>query len=85
LDSAWAAVMRYLILIHADDETWRKFYRDWGVNAEWKDGKKSPKPRGPPRGPMPGLPGDDSESDELAIPHEHNLLAQHLALYKDPE
>ncbi|KAH6912095.1 hypothetical protein BKA70DRAFT_825599 [Coprinopsis sp. MPI-PUGE-AT-0042] len=75
LDSAWTACLRYLILTGADDKMFKKFYDHWDVNSEWHDGKQQ-------RG---GDTSGPSEDEPLAIPRGNNLLARHLALYKDPE
>lgn len=68
LDSAWAAVLRYLILINARYDKFKFFFDNWGANLEWDDGRD--------RFDSPNGPGGE---EPLAIPMEHNLLLKHIA------
>ncbi|KAH6912094.1 hypothetical protein BKA70DRAFT_825472 [Coprinopsis sp. MPI-PUGE-AT-0042] len=81
LDSAWAACLRYLFLIGAQPKKFDEFYKKWGTNLEWHDGKRSS-----PKGPASNQRQRRSSEKELAlaIPPEHNLLLRHIILH-NPE
>ncbi|KAF6745152.1 hypothetical protein DFP72DRAFT_1077748 [Ephemerocybe angulata] len=75
LDSAWAAVNKYLYLSNNAKEL-PEFYLKWGTNLEWDTGVGVGKSEG-------SLPEDGPEN-KLKIPHTRNLLLHHM-LAENPE
>ncbi|EFI26657.1 hypothetical protein CC1G_15428 [Coprinopsis cinerea okayama7 len=73
LDSAWAAIHRYLCLSNASDKQLKKFYDKWGANLEWHAaGDKVTQNRGEDK---------SDPGEELTIPRSKNLLLRHLEIY----
>ncbi|KAJ3505079.1 hypothetical protein NMY22_g17706 [Coprinellus aureogranulatus] len=69
LDSAWAAVVKYLYLSDNTDKL-EDFYAKWGTNLEWDSGLD--------RAKQPGSLPEDPRGPKLKIPHSRNLLLHHM-------
>jgi len=94
LDSAWRAVFELLLEEGFTDDQRKKFFTNWGYNAEWLDVKvqtppeDKPLPPGPVRGkpfpmPVPGMP-DAAKGKPIDLQKilESSLLLSHRARWE---